>query len=349
MIDPLHSRVINLLRYPLAVLVVMCHCCILDGRGTAVQIFFSETLPHVAVPLFLVFSGYLYFKEGRFDCKLYLNKLKTRLRTLFVPYILWSTLCFIITVVRGQVEPTLLNYVEGLWDTALWKEGTRFSRTLPGFPLDMPLWFVRDLMVLVLISPLIWLILKKTRGWGILLFAAWWFPAHDKFFGFGADSLFFFSLGALFSMKRTDFVRTASKYAIPLYVAAAVMTVLDFLVMYNNFIQYHQLRFNWPIFNVYVLCIAGAALVLAEKLARTKCSDCLISLSPSSFFLFAAHFVWLVPLRDFLLNYFAPASDVGVILFYFAFIIFHCATVTALYFLMRKFLPKTTSILTGGR
>ena len=65
--DRLQSRVIDLLRYPLAVLVVMCHCGFLSGGGTAVQIFFSETLPHVAVPLFLLFSGYLFFKEGRFD------------------------------------------------------------------------------------------------------------------------------------------------------------------------------------------------------------------------------------------------------------------------------------------
>jgi len=45
----------------------------------------------------------------------------------------------------------------------------------------------------------------------------------------------------------------------------------------------------------------------------------------------------------------APTSDAAVILFYIAFIVFHGATVTALYFLMRRFLPKLTAVLTGGR
>ena len=193
------SRVINLLRYPLAVLVVMCHCGFLDGGGAAVQILFSETLPHLAVPLFLFFSGYLFFKEGCFDGKLYQSKLKSRLRTLFLPYIIWSTICFAIAVAQGQVTPTILHYVEGLWDTALWEDGMVFSRNLPGYPVNMPLWFIRDLMILAAISPLIWFLLQMTKGWGILMIAVWWFPAHDKFFGFGADS-FSFSLWVRYSL-----------------------------------------------------------------------------------------------------------------------------------------------------
>lgn len=343
------SRTIDLLRYPMAVLVVMCHCGFLDGGGMAVQIFFSETLPHVAVPLFLLFSGYLFFKEGRFDGTLYRRKLKSRFRTLFIPYIIWSTLCFIIAMAQGQLAPTILHYFEGLWDTTLWNDGISFSRTLPGYPVNMPLWFIRDLMILVLISPLIWLLLQKTRGWGILLMAAWWFPAHDKFFGFGADSLFFFSLGALFSMKQMDFVQLARKYAILFYIAAGIMLVADFVVMYRNYTAYQELRFNWVVFNVYVLSIMGATLALAGKLSEKPIADRVIRLSSASFFLYAAHILWLYPLRNYLLRVLEPASDAAVILFYFSFISFHCTAITALYYLMRKSLPKTTVVLTGGR
>lgn len=347
--DRLQSRVIDLLRYPLAVLVVMCHCGFLSGGGTAVQIFFSETLPHVAVPLFLLFSGYLFFKEGRFDGALYRHKLKSRFRTLFIPYIIWSTLCFIIAVVQGQVTPTIPHYLQGLWDTALWNEGTSFSRTLPGYPVNMPLWFIRDLMILVLISSLIWFLIQKTRGWGILLMAAWWFPAHDKFCGFGADSLFFFSLGALFAMKRVNFVQWARKYAVPFFVAAGVMLVADYVVMYKNYLAYHELRFNWLVFNIYVVSIMGATLAIASKMADKPFAGRIIRLSSASFFLYAAHILWLEPLREFLLQVLAPTSDTAVILFYFAFIAFHCTIVTVLYFLMRRFLPKSTAVLTGGR
>ena len=150
-------------------------------------------------------------------------------------------------------------------------------------------------------------------------------------------------------MKQVNFVQQARKYAVPFYVAAEVMLVADFLVMYKNYLACHELRFNWLVFNVYVVSIMGATLALAGKLAEKPLSDKLIRLSSASFFLYAAHILWLYPLRDYLLKVLAPSSDASVILFYFSFIAFHCAVVTALYFLMRRFLPKTTAVLTGGR
>ena len=150
-------------------------------------------------------------------------------------------------------------------------------------------------------------------------------------------------------MKQVNFVQLARKYAIPLYIAAGVMLVIDYIVMYRNYMQYHELLFNWLVFNVYVVSIMGATLAMAGELAEKKCSDVLIRLSGASFFLYAAHILWLEPLRDFLLKVLSPASELAIILFYFAFIAFHCTVVTALFFLMRRFSPKTTALITGGR
>lgn len=57
----------------------------------------------------------------------------------------------------------------------------------------------------------------------------------------------------------------ARKHADPFYLAAGVMLVADFLVMYKNYLAYHELRFNWLVFNVYVVSIMGATLALAGK------------------------------------------------------------------------------------
>ena len=150
-------------------------------------------------------------------------------------------------------------------------------------------------------------------------------------------------------MKQVNFVHLARRYAVPLYIAAGIMLVADFVVMYKNYLTYHELRFNWLVFNVYVVSIMGATLALAGKLADKQIADRLIRLSSASFFLYAAHILWLYPLRDYLLKVLAPASDTAVILFYFTFIAFHSVVVTALFLLMRKYLPKTTAVLTGGR
>ena len=61
---------INILRFPLCVLVVLCHTKILFGipgvglpSGAfqqGLQIFLCEVVPHIAVPAFVFFSGYLF-------------------------------------------------------------------------------------------------------------------------------------------------------------------------------------------------------------------------------------------------------------------------------------------------
>ena len=68
-------------------------------------------------------------------------------------------------------------------------------------------------------------------------------------------------------MKQTDFVQLARKYSVLFYIAAGIMLVADFVVMYRNYTAYQELRFNWVVFNVYVLSIMGATLALAGKLS----------------------------------------------------------------------------------
>ena len=100
---------------------------------------------------------------------------------------------------------------------------------------------------------------------------------------------------------------------------------------------------------IYVLSIMAATLALAGKIADKPIADRLIRLSSASFFLYAAHILWLYSLRDYLLKVLMPGSDAAVILLYFAFIAFHCIVVTALFFLIRNYLTKTTAVIIGGR
>ena len=57
---------------------------------------FSYVIPCIAVPIFFIVSGYLFFKEGTFNEKLYLTKIKKRFWSLLIPYVLWNTLGIVI-------------------------------------------------------------------------------------------------------------------------------------------------------------------------------------------------------------------------------------------------------------
>ena len=115
-ISSLTSSTISALRFPLTVGVVFIHFNVLSdnlavrGTGNAEHFptwlvcmfnLFSEVLPRIAVPLFFIISGYLFFRSG-FMIRTYTDKLRRRVRTLLVPYILWNLLYLIRTAFSGH-------------------------------------------------------------------------------------------------------------------------------------------------------------------------------------------------------------------------------------------------------
>ena len=360
--NDLTSKVIDTLRFPLAALVIMCHAQFLTGFAghtlpeweewhvlLGTQLFFSEVLPHVAVPLFMLFSGFLLFCKQKFDLRRYGQILKKRVWTLLIPYLIWSTACFFVAVSQNMVSCTFLHWLQGLWDTCLWQPGASFCIDMPGYPMSMPLWFIRDLMVLVVLSYPIGKMLEWSRGWVLLLIAVWWFPGHEKFYGFGADSLFYFSVGAWLAMRRIDFVSLVGKVKVPSYVLALLMTGVEFCLTYTNYVHTHTLTFVWIPFNVFVLCLMAATLNIGATIVEKAMHAKLITLASCSFFLFAAHIVFLQPIMEGLYGVVSPASEAANIAFYIGFHLFYILLLTALYFTLARLLPRTMSLLTGGR
>lgn len=85
------------------------------------------------------------------------------------------------------------------------------------------------------------------------------------------------------------------------------------------------------------------------ELARVSFTEDSTKASPSSFFLFVAHIVFLYQLQRWSYALLDPVTQLGNILYYWSFITFYIAILTASYFLFNRFLPHTMSILTGGR
>lgn len=94
------------------------------------------------VPLFFMISGYLFFRTYTPDKAK--KKLLSRCKSLLVPYIIWNVVyaVFFLTLFKlGFV--TNLNVPKGIGNLLLYIFDSRFS----------PLWFVKYLMIFVLISP----------------------------------------------------------------------------------------------------------------------------------------------------------------------------------------------------
>lgn len=105
--EELQSKTIDFLRFPLIVGVILIHTspASLVVNGTyqdAISVYpvystlytlCSQILARLAVPIFFIISGFLFFYHTPvFDKSAYWSKLKKRARTLLVPYLLWNAL-----------------------------------------------------------------------------------------------------------------------------------------------------------------------------------------------------------------------------------------------------------------
>lgn len=124
--DKIDSKTIDLLRFPLAVFVVLIHTNptlelkalneatfpLLSGTGiyNLIEISLKSVITVIAVPVFFIISGYLFFQKlNIWNWDTYKIKIRTRMRTLFIPYICWIALSFMCTA----LIPTIKDLVNG--------------------------------------------------------------------------------------------------------------------------------------------------------------------------------------------------------------------------------------------
>jgi len=194
-IDDLQSQTIDFLRFPLIVGVVLIHayggCLIVRGveLGTNFsfpvndyfQNFFSQVIGRLSVPMFFVISGYLFFYHVKWSKRTYLYKLKKRFHTLFLPYMFWNGMAvlfsYIITLplFKSLFPGAFANGFHYSWFRLLqdfWNVPTY------SLPIAGQFWFIRDLIMLIVLSPVIFELIKRTHYIGFLylvLFGIIWY------------------------------------------------------------------------------------------------------------------------------------------------------------------------------
>lgn len=133
------------------------------------------------VPVFFALSGYLMFVNYSPDS--YARKLKNRISRLVVPFFVWNVIfvsCFLLT---KWLMPGLATGADGGHvQNGVWIIGKAFGFAYE--PGDPPLWYLRTLVGLTLISPLVYVILKRRLGlFACLVFGGFWWCA-EVYFGF---------------------------------------------------------------------------------------------------------------------------------------------------------------------
>ena len=132
--------------------------------------FVCRHLCWLAMPTFFMISGYLLFQN--YTARTYPMKMWRRVKKLLIPYIVWNVTFVVIYLSLSKVVPRLglrvatfgLDTVKG----ALFKILNVFE-----LPIDGPLWFIRTLFLLALISPLLYVFMRWSKVLTICLCLIW--------------------------------------------------------------------------------------------------------------------------------------------------------------------------------
>lgn len=358
--DELESQVISFLRFPLIVAVVFIHSNpsnviindvnISSDNSFAIyenfRYFISEILARVAVPLYFFISGFLFYKNvNNFDSQIYFQKLCKRGRTLLIPYMFWNLIVLFLfyltqTFLSGLTSGNNLLITEYSWENlikAFWNGNSGNN-----MPINYPLWFLRDLMVTVILSPVIyWLIQHLKILYISLLGVLWFFNIWFYIPGISITAIFFFSFGAYFSLSKKNYVETFLRFY-PAIIVVYLFVAICNLVLKNNSLCIY-------IHNMGVLIGVVAFISLTAYCINRKIWHINFQLSNSSFFIYVYHGMPLALVIKSMSKILQPQSNITFIMLYlFSPILIIVMGYWINYFLM-KYFPKFTSTATGGR
>ena len=263
---------IKQLRLPLIVLITFAHSYsgvrmgyTLWGDGwdtyEVLKIVVSQTLCKVAMPTFFVMSGYLFFANvTEWNAKTYLAKLRRRVKTLLIPYIVWNLLMAI------KLRTFSLNIFWAFWPEAGKQIDCLGHEQLMTAPVNMPLWFLRDLMVVALLTPIIYIGIRKMGGWLLVILTPLYLSGVCAFIpGLSAYAIYFFILGAFLGIRKMNIIDTCMKYEKPSYFMATIFGLAMICT------------FRTPVFSSLMLCfrLAGVVAVfcLANRIMGTVLRD----------------------------------------------------------------------------
>ena len=315
-------------------LVVLCHVNFWSHRMGWALNDFVQAFAAANVSNFFFLSGFFLAKRSG-EAGWYKAALMKRVRTLAIPYLLWCALFAVIwfALDRAGVIPAPCNVFD-----------PRFVFGVglpPPFPVDLPLWYLRMLVVFVVVSPIFFHLMKKSRFALPALVAGLWIVAlgcprlgHSMaIFHCVGFSCFLLGAQMAFSERWRDFVLSKGKIGwwlwLLVWLALAVVLALSGGACRNV---------------VKVIVVVFSVLCLQRIVANSswRAPDFVVK---SAFVVYALHWM-VIRLLSYGLEDFVAAAPVASFIVIFVLTVVICLAAAIG---LRKTLPRFAALLTGGR
>lgn len=347
------SKVIDTMRMPLIFLVIIAHLAPftqpvikfnISPNDTYVLVseMFSHHIAKFSVRCYFLVSGFYFFKNYSGELiPFYKKQLKSRFRTIVSPYFIWIIITSIVIFSKNMVFVKLGKPIDEDFGVLM---NSGWYHNIWEVPINFPLWYLRDLICMVLISPLIVFYIKYFKGFGIITLAILYLALIEiPIPGLSMTAIFFFSLGAYFSLEKRDMLQLFSKIKITAYVVTLLFLILS---LKTNGTDYHEYFLR-----VFILTGVISTFNLFSFLnGNFKGMNRLTGFSSLSFFIYVAHEIYIIAwLKGFFFNHHLFVDGWERFIAYFIIPILCVAVCVVIYFIMMKVMPKVFVFLLGGR
>lgn len=307
----------------------------MDGGFAAFVLWLENnwlTASGLIIPAFYFLSGFSYF--GSYTYASTLDKWKHRLFTLVIPWVCWNTIMWLFYITVSRIPAvsahmnTTLNYhlsvkswlVDGLLHSA-----------------DGPMWFMLNLIVAVLLSPVIYTLIKNKYAGAaaILCGIALVYVTDAGRYTITVSTLFFAEAGYLSIHFRGLFLRR--------YKPAARLCALAVLVLYMVFCSSSKIQ-NGGVVHALVFSVTSPAIWVllgdGEMHAFTKKVD------KYRFWMYCSHYFPLECVEKLILIGFGVSASAALFDFLFAPVITMALLIAAGY-VVKKLMPTVWAVLNG--
>jgi surface polysaccharide O-acyltransferase-like enzyme len=306
----------------------------------------TQVWAQIAVPLFFLVSGYLFFRDYA-PSRLYLQtKLRKKIRTLFVPYMIWN-IVVLLMLYSAQTIPAFAGYISGENKPVAQYGVYDYFNAFIGIddrPVCAQFWYIRDLMLMILFSPIIWVLLKRLCWIGLALLAgAWFFGLEFRVINFSYTALMFFYLGGLMMVKQWP-LNQSDRFGLLITVGYLVLSVIE------AWSRARGKTFNLQAHNTILLTGMAAVWYITGRLVvNNQARQLLGYLAGLSFFVYAAHAPLVIVVKKLLYKLTEPTGSIEIIIMYLSAPVLTILITLGAGIVLRRILPGVFKVVTGSR
>lgn len=233
---------IGLISFVLAVFIMIRHNSSFYNynipSGESFHLYLKDTITALAVPMFFIISGLNFYRNYTPDKQI--EKLKNRAKSLVVPYFAWNTIFCAFVLITSNTA--ISRFFIGREKYALTIPNIIFG-CIYHWNCNSQFWFVFDLMLIALLNPLFYYLLKN-KWVGLITLAAGYIAIFllrlelPLAFVYRTDAFFYYLIGAYVAMHLVEFSSSTEEIEarnIKRTVVGILLIALSFLMGISSF------------------------------------------------------------------------------------------------------------------